>query len=92
MRLDKFLFFTRLTKTRTLAQSIISQGHVRIDGLAITNHHPNVAVGKVITVPLHDKIRVIRVEALPKRRGPAAEAQSCYCDMTTQSAIDVALD
>ncbi len=88
MRLDKFLFFTRLTKTRALAQSIIEKGHVRIDGVPVSNSHPSIAIGKVITLPLHDKTRIIRVNALPRRRGPALEAQTCYCDLATESAID----
>lgn len=82
MRLDKFLFFARLTKTRVLAQNVISSGHVRIDGTPITSSHPNIGVGQVITLPLHSRIRVIRVEALPARRGPATEAMACYTDLS----------
>lgn len=82
MRLDKFLFFARLTKTRVLAQDVIGGGHVRIDGKPVTSSHPNIAAGQVITLPLHNAIRVIRVEALPHRRGPAAEALACYTDLS----------
>ncbi|MEP7315719.1 MAG: S4 domain-containing protein [Sphingomicrobium sp.] len=32
MRVDRFLFFARFTKSRTLAQALIEQGRVRIDG------------------------------------------------------------
>jgi hypothetical protein len=35
---------------------------------------------------------VIRVLALPIRRGPAAEAQSCYCDPTRTDPIDAGAD
>jgi len=32
VRIDRFLFFIRLVKSRTLAQAVIDEGHVRIDG------------------------------------------------------------
>jgi len=82
MRLDKFLFFVRLTKTRGLAQAIVAQGHVRIDGAPVLRSHQDVSAGQVLTLPLYGQVRVIRIEALPTRRGPAAEAQACYSDLT----------
>jgi ribosome-associated heat shock protein Hsp15 len=36
----------------------------------------------VLTFPLHGRVRVIRVQALPERRGPSSEAQSCYADLS----------
>ncbi len=82
MRLDKFLFFIRLTKTRSLAQMIVDSGHVRVNGRAIERAHHEVAVGHVITLLLNNQIRVIRVEAIPARRGPPAEAAICYTSLT----------
>ncbi|RVT93756.1 RNA-binding S4 domain-containing protein [Sphingomonas crocodyli] len=81
MRLDKYLWFVRLTKTRGLAQDIAEAGHMRIDGRVVEQAHAAVRVGNVLTFPLHDRVRVIRVEALPARRGPAPEARSCYTDL-----------
>ncbi len=81
MRIDRFLFFVRLTKTRTLAQSVIEQGHLRIDGKRVAKPSEEVRVGSVLAMPLHDRVRIIRVLALPARRGPAAEAQSHYEDI-----------
>jgi ribosome-associated heat shock protein Hsp15 len=88
LRLDKFLFFARITKTRCMAQRIIAQGHVRMNGKPALRAHECVALGTVITLPLHDGVRVIRVERIPGRRGPPAEAQSCYCDPTSTYPID----
>ncbi len=85
MRLDKFLFFTRLTKTRSLAKRVICAGHVRINGKPVSNSHPEILVGHVVTLPLHDHIRVIQVEAIPVRRGPTAEAQQCYRDLNQKA-------
>lgn len=81
MRLDRFLWFTRLAKTRTLAQTIAEDGHLRIDGRPIDRAHCPVRIGNVLTFAHHGRVRVVRVLALPTRRGPAPEAQACYDDM-----------
>lgn len=88
MRLDKFLFFTRLTKTRSLAQKILEQGHVRLDGQTVARSHVEVRPGSVITLPLHGAVHVIEVAALPVRRGPAAEARAHYRALTAPQPID----
>jgi ribosome-associated heat shock protein Hsp15 len=78
VRIDRFLFFIRLIKSRTLAQAVIDTGHVRLDGKRVEKPSENVHVGSVIALPLRDKVRVLRVLALPRRRGPPAEARTCY--------------
>jgi ribosome-associated heat shock protein Hsp15 len=78
MRLDRYLFFIRLAKSRTLAQGLIEAGHVRLDGKRVSKTAEDVHVGSVIAFPLHGQVRVIRVLALPARRGPASEARTCY--------------
>ena len=81
MRIDRFLFFIRLLKSRTLAQAVVDEGHVRIDGKRVEKSSEEVRVGSVIAMPLHDKVRVLRVLSLPARRGPAAEARACYQEL-----------
>jgi ribosome-associated heat shock protein Hsp15 len=88
LRLDKLLWFLRLTKSRSLAQSIIVTGAVRIDGERQTCPHKPVSVGQTITLVVNNHVRVIRITAIPTRRGPASEAQSCYCDLTSPEMID----
>ena len=78
MRIDRFLFFIRLLKSRTLAQGLIETGHVRIDGRRVEKCSEEVRVGSVIALPLHDKVRILRVLFLPERRGPAPQARACY--------------
>ena len=78
MRLDRFLFFIRLAKSRTLAQGLIETGNVRLDGKRVAKPAEEVRVGSVIALPLHGDVRVLRVLAMPLRRGPASEARSCY--------------
>ena len=78
MRIDRFLFFIRLAKSRTLAQAVIADGHVRVDGRRVEKPSEEVRVGSIVALPLNDRVRVLQVLALPQRRGPAAEARDCY--------------
>ena len=78
MRIDRFLFFIRLVKSRSLAQAIVGEGHVRIDGKRVEKSSEEVRVGSIVALPLHDRVRVLRVLSLPNRRGPAPEARACY--------------
>jgi ribosome-associated heat shock protein Hsp15 len=78
MRIDKLLWFLRLARTRNLAQAMAETGHIRLNGRRVERAHQKVAAGDVLVVPLVPGVRVIEVLALPSRRGPAPEAQSCY--------------
>jgi len=78
MRIDKALWFLRLAKTRSIAQAMAETGHMRVNGRRIDRAHQQVGVGDVLTVPLAQRVLVIELAALPARRGPAPEAQSCY--------------
>lgn len=82
MRLDRFLWFARFAKTRAAAQLMASDGHLRIAGRPATSRHAPVRVGDVLTFARGARVQVIRVEVLPRRRGPAPEARACYTDMT----------
>ncbi len=85
MRLDRFLFFIRLTKSRTQAQALIEEGHVRIDGKRVTKASDEVKIGSVVALPLHGQVRVLQMVTLPTRRGPAAEARTCYRELEERS-------
>ena len=78
MRLDRFLFFIRLIKSRSLAQTLIEEGHVRLDRKRVAKPAEEVRIGSVIALPLHGRVKVIRVLEIPVRRGPAAEARRHY--------------
>jgi ribosome-associated heat shock protein Hsp15 len=78
VRIDRYLFFIRLAKSRTLAQGIIDEGYVRIDGRRVEKPSEEVRVGNVIALPLHGRVRILKVLSLPGRRGPASEARGCY--------------
>jgi ribosome-associated heat shock protein Hsp15 len=78
VRIDRYLYCIRLVKSRTLAQAVIAAGHVRVDGKRVEKASDEVRVGSIIALPLHDRVRVLRVLALPERRGQASEARQCY--------------
>jgi ribosome-associated heat shock protein Hsp15 len=78
LRIDRFLHCIRLIKSRTLAQALIEQGHVRVDGRRVAKSSEEVQEGQVIALPLRGEVRVLRIVALPPRRGPPAEARACY--------------
>ncbi len=78
MRIDKFLWYTRLAKGRGQAQAMAEQGFMRLNGRRVDRAHSPVRAGDLVTLVQGDRIRVIRIRSLPPRRGPAAEAQSCY--------------
>ena len=78
MRIDRFLFFVRLAKSRTLAQAIVAEGRLRIDGRRVAKASEEVRAGSVVAMPLRGEVVVLRVLALPARRGPSAEARACY--------------
>jgi ribosome-associated heat shock protein Hsp15 len=81
MRIDRFLHCIRLVKSRSLAQAVIAEGHVRIDGTRVGKASDEVRVGSVVALPLHGRVRILRVLELPDRRGPASEARQCYVEL-----------
>ncbi len=80
LRLDKFLWFARIVKTRALAQAMAEGGHLRLNGRPIAQAHAPVRVGDTLTFAQRGAVRVLRVEALPIRRGPSPEARACYVE------------
>lgn len=81
LRLDKFLWFARIVKTRALAQALAEGGHVRRNGQPVDKASAPVKIGDVLTFAQRGTVRVLRVEALPARRGPALEARLLYRDV-----------
>jgi len=81
-RVDKWLWHARFFKTRGLATKLVTGGHVRLNGNRIGKASVMVGAGDTLTFPQGRRIRVIRIEAIGLRRGPAPEAQTLYEDLT----------
>ena len=60
----------------------MSDSGVRVNGTRTEKRSYMVAIGDVLTFPQAKVVRVIRIEALGSRRGPASEAQSLYTDLS----------
>jgi ribosome-associated heat shock protein Hsp15 len=78
MRIDKLLWFLRLAPSRSRAQQWVEEGHIRLGRRRIDKPGTAVKAGDILVLPLRHRVLVIEVLALPVRRGPAGEAQSCY--------------
>lgn len=81
LRVDKWLWQARFFKTRGLAAELAGSGKLRINGSHSAKPSQTVRPGDVLTFPQGKRIRVIRVEAIGQRRGPASEAQALYTDL-----------
>lgn len=77
-RLDKWLWFARVAKTRTLASGLVADGKVRVNRQKVSKPAHGVRVGDVVTVSVARGVRVLKIEATGTRRGPATEARTLY--------------
>lgn len=88
LRLDKWLWHARFFKTRSLAAREVSAGHVRVNGEKTEKPARNVSPGDVLTFAQARRVRVVRIEILGTRRGPAPEAQTLYTDLSPETEKD----
>jgi len=77
-RLDQWLWFARLAKSRSLAARLCAAGAVTLNGAAVGKANQIAKVGDVIVLPHRGWLRTVRIVALGTRRGPAAEARLLY--------------
>jgi ribosome-associated heat shock protein Hsp15 len=82
LRADKWLWQARFFKTRSLSAKLITGGHLRVNSEKTLKSSVSIKPGDVLTFPQGSQIRVIRVEAIGTRRGPAPEAQTLYTDLS----------
>jgi ribosome-associated heat shock protein Hsp15 len=78
LRLDKWLWFARFARTRSLAAKLCESGLVRLGGEAVAKANRAVRIGDVLAIPQGRVVRTVQVRALGARRGAAAEARLLY--------------
>lgn len=81
-RIDKWLFFARAVKSRSLAAKLVVAGRVRINRDKAAQASDQVRPGDVLTIMLDGRILVWKVVASGARRGPAEEARRLYEDIS----------
>jgi ribosome-associated heat shock protein Hsp15 len=80
-RVDQWLWFARIAKSRTLAQALVARGKVRINRNRLEKPSATVKPGDVLTLTLGPTVRILEILAIGTRRGPASEAQLLYRDL-----------
>lgn len=78
MRIDKWLWFSRLSGSRSEAQTLCESRRLRLDGRVIERSCATVRPGSVLSFPRGDHVVAVRVNALADRRGPSSEARMLY--------------
>ena len=81
-RVDRWLWFARFFKTRSLAAKAVTAGHVRLNGQRIAKPAAALGPGDVLTFRQGDRVRIVRIVEMGTRRGPAPEARALYDDLT----------
>ena len=82
-RIDKWLFFARAVKSRSLAAKLVQAGHVRVNREKIDQAAQLVKPGDVLTMKLERGVVVWRILLPGTRRGPFPEARTLYEDLTS---------
>ena len=80
IRIDRWLWFARFFKSRTLAAKAVHSGGVRINGAPVSKSKTNVKLGDELRFRQNQRERIVKVVDIGIRRGPATEAALLYYD------------
>lgn len=81
-RLDKYLWFARMARTRAAAAKLVTGGHVRVNARKTDNPAKFLSLGDVLTISMQRDVRVLKVAGFAQRRGPFEEARLLYEDLS----------
>jgi ribosome-associated heat shock protein Hsp15 len=81
-RIDKWLWHTRVVRTRSAAAELVSSRLVRLNGERVTAPSRLVRADDVITVALDRQVRIMKVVGFTERRGGAEAGRVLYADLT----------
>ncbi len=81
-RLDKWLWFVRVIKTRTQAAGLVTDGKVRVNRVKVEKPSQIVRPGDVVTVSVRGHVRVLKMVSAGERRGPPSQARTLFEDLT----------
>lgn len=81
-RLDKWLWFARVTKSRTLAATLVVEGKIRVNGERVAKPAHTLKAGDAVTIAMRQRVRILRVKRFGLRRGSAALAAELFEDLS----------
>ena len=82
LRLDIYLYYIRIFKSRSIATKFVLTNRLRISGQVTQKPHKMISVGDVLTMRINDNIKILKVLDIPSRRGPYPESLNFYEDIT----------
>ncbi len=82
IRLDIYLYYIRIFKSRSIATKFVLTNRLRISGQVTQKPHKMISVGDVLTMTINDNIKILKVLDIPSRRGPYPESLNFYEDIT----------
>ena len=82
LRLDIYLYYIRIFKSRNIATKFVSTNRLRISGRVTQKPHKMISIGDILTLTINDNVKILRVLEIPNRRGPYLESLNYYEDIT----------
>ena len=82
IRLDTWLWYARFYKSRSLSSKAILSGKLRVNSNKIIKPASKVRINDILTISHVNMVRIIQVQSIGARRGPASEAQKLYKDLS----------
>ena len=78
VRADKWLWFARFFRTRSLSSKYISENSVRVNGTKTKKPSASVKPGDIITLTVGNTTKVVKILSCGVRRGSALDAELLY--------------
>jgi len=85
IRLDIWLWYARFYKSRSLSSKAILSGKLRVNSIKIIKPASKVKINDVLTINHINTVRIIQIQSIGARRGPASEAQALYNDLSADA-------
>ena len=82
IRVDIYLYYIRIFKSRSIATKFVSTNRLRISDQVTQKPHKMISIGDVLSITINDNIKILKVLDIPKRRGPFSESLNFYEDIT----------
>ena len=92
LRLDIYLYYIRIFKSRSIATKFVLTNRLRISGQVTQKPHKMISIGDVLTITINDNIKVLKVLDIPNRRGPYSESLNFYEDIAPIEKIQKKVD